>query len=203
MLNLGREPSWRVATPAVQRELPAYLRSWLIVTESLTQRLRDECGPRFRVALRGQCWQRPLPSERAALALPDRAYALVRHVHLLCAERAVVFGRTVMPAATLHGARRRYASLGSRPLGAVLFADPSVARGAIEVARIAPRCALHADALDGAAPRGAIRNNGRNDGRNDIWGRRSVFFVEGYPLLVSELFLPAIARLRGGVSHAA
>jgi chorismate--pyruvate lyase len=197
LLNLGREPSWRVATAALRRGLPDGLADWLIGTDSLTRRLQDECGPRFGVALRGQRWQRPLPGERAVLALPDRAYALVRHVHLLCAGQALVFGRTVMPATTLRGARRRYASLGSRPLGAVLFSDASVVRGAIEVARIAPGGDLHAAAFAGldGGPSGA-------GPREEIWGRRSVFFVEGYPLLVSELFLPAIARPRAWAFHA-
>ena len=180
-----------MATAALQRELPAALGSWLIGTGSLTQRLQDECGPRFRVVLRGQCWQRPLPSERAALGLSDRAYALVRHVHLLCAQEAMVFGRTVMPAPTLRGARRRYASLGTRPLGAVLFSDPSVVRDVIEVASIPTGCGLHAAALDGAQRAPSVSAAG-----DRMWGRRSVFFVEGYPLLVSELFLPAITRPR-------
>lgn len=194
MLNLGREPPWGPVTAGVRRALSAELASWLINTDSLTRRLQAQCGRGFRVAVRGQRWQRPLPSERAALALPDRAYALVREVHLLCSSQPLVFARTVMPAATLRGARRRYARLGDRPLGAMLFSDPAIERGGLEVARITPGHVMHAAAMDGAA-KGARAAA--------IWGRRSVFLVGGYPLLVSEVFLPSIMgsggrRARGG-----
>lgn len=185
MLNPGREPLWRPVTAGLRRELPADLASWLIDTDSLTRRLQAQYGRDFHVAVRGQRWQRPLPSERDELALADRAYALVRQVHLLSATRALVYARTVMPAATLRGARRRYAHLGSRPLGAMLFSDPHIVRGELEVARILPGHALHAAAVAGA-PRGT-----RNA---PIWGRRSVFLVGGHPLLVSEIFLPAVAQ---------
>lgn len=172
-------------TDGLRRELPGELIPWVIDTDSLTQRLRALCGRDFRVALREQRWQRPLPAERAALGLRDRAYALVRQVHLLCGSRQLVFARTVMPSATLQGARRRFAHLGNRPLGAMLFSDRGILRGELEVAHIEPGHRLHS-----AATRG-VR------GEAGIWGRRSVFLVEGYPLLVSEIFLPAIARAGG------
>ncbi len=161
-------------------ELPPELASWLIDTDSLTRRLRTMCGAAFSVRVIGQRRRRPLPSERAALNLPDHAWALVREVRLLCATRAVVHARTIMPEETLKGARRRFAHLGNRPLGEILFSDHRIVRGDMEIARIEPGHELHAMAVD--------------RGRAAIWGRRSVFMIDGHPLLVNEIFLPGILR---------
>lgn len=178
-----REPAWRPVTPRVRRALPTEIASWLIETDSLTQRLRDACGRAFRVALRGQRWERPERSECALLGLHYRARALVRQVHLHCAGRPLVFARTVMPASTLQGPRRRFANLGTRPLGELLFSRRGIVRCGIEVARIESGARLHAAAFKGAADA---------DARGRIWGRRSVFLIDGHPLLVSEIFLPGI-----------
>lgn len=160
-------------------DLPAELASWLIDTASLTRRLRALCGSAFRVRVIEQRRRRPLPSERAALGLPDHAWALVRQVRLLCDARPLVYARTIMPEATLKGARRRFAHLGNRPLGEMLFADRRIVRGDMEIARIEAGQELHTLAAAGRAP---------------LWGRRSIFLIDGHPLLVNELFLPEILR---------
>ncbi len=177
----GREPHWRPAREASHGDLAPELASWLIGTDSLTQRLRELCGPAFNVQVIAQRRQRPLPSERAVLGLADHAWALVRQVRLLCGAEALVYARTIMPEDTLRGARRRFAHLGNRPLGERLFADRRIARGDMEIARLAPGHTLHAHAGAGRAP---------------LWGRRSVFLIDGHPLLVNEIFLPAILRQR-------
>lgn len=186
--NIRREPIWRHVSRVSRDEVPAALVSWLIDTASLTRRLQERCGAGFRVELLEQRWRRPLLSERHLLGLEDSAYALVRQVRLWCARQPLVYARTVMPAATLKGARRRFARLGNRPLGAMLFSDHRIERGDMELARIDSGQMLH----------GVATENGRF-GRDGIWGRRSVFRIEGYPLLVSEIFLPGIVRdtLRG------
>ncbi|MDX1656372.1 MAG: chorismate lyase, partial [Candidatus Competibacteraceae bacterium] len=81
--------------------------------------------------------------------------------------------------ATLRGRGRRLTRLGNRSLGEVLFSDPTVTRGAVEVARVGPASWLHQRAWPG--PRHDLR---------PLWGRRSLFWLAGRPLLVCELFLP-------------
>jgi chorismate--pyruvate lyase len=95
-----------------------------------------------------------------------------------------VFARTVIPVRTLRGRQRRLARLGTRPLGAALFADPHLKRGEVEIARLAPG--------DGIYEHAAVQ--GAADG---VWGRRSVFTLKGKPLLVSEFFLPALLHDHG------
>jgi len=115
------------------------------------------------------------------LGLRPEAYAFVREVHLMCDDEPWVFARTVIPATTLKGGRRRLANLGKRPLGAVLFADRSMRRSLVEIARLSSGQPLFARAV---AP--------LNRAPSAIWGRRSMFRLSGQPLLVSEIFLPAI-----------
>lgn len=161
---------------------------WLFDSASLTWRLQQVCGERFRVRLLGQRWQRPMRNERRRLGMASREYGLVRQVRLLCGDLPVVFARTVMPAATLKGRRRRLAHLGNRPLGAALFSDKSMRRDGIEIARLTPEHDMYTTALGC----GQVRNR-------TLWGRRSVFFIDGRPLLVSEIFLSIPTHPAGAV----
>lgn len=159
----------------------AALRDWLLDTGSLTRRVKQACAGRFRVQVEMQGWARPRLDEYRALGLRLGRIALIREVHLLCDERPWVFARTIIPVTTLRGRQRRLAHLGNRPLGAVLFADPRMQRGPVEVVRVPPGSALFAAAVLGLKRRPA-----------EIWGRRSMFRLDGKPLLVSEFFLPGL-----------
>ena len=104
--------------------------------------------------------------------------ALVRQVLLCCDDQPLVYARSVIPVTTIHGAQRRYANMGNRPLGAMLFSDRTMRREAVEVA-VLP--------LENSV-------NQYTQFNEPVWGRRSVFRVAGKPLLVSEYFLPEILR---------
>lgn len=183
MSKIRREPVWLPASGPVRGRIPAALKPWLLETSSLTQRLQASCRETFRVRLLQQRWQRPMYNERRLVGIRDSEYALIRHVHLMCGQQFWVFARTVIPMKTLRGAQRRLAHLGEKPLGALLFADHTVRRGAVEIARITPGQELYWTALGGRAGR-----------QEDIWGRRSLFYFGVRPLLVSEIFLPAHRR---------
>jgi len=120
-------------------------------------------------------------NEAQALGVLPHERCFVREVRLLCDEEPVVYARTVIPVRTLTGSRRRLSRLGKKPLGAVLFADPSMVRSGIEVAKLSPGQPLFVRATANLSPQ-----------PNQIWGRRSAFFLKHRPLLVSEIFLPAI-----------
>ncbi len=105
--------------------------------------------------------------------------ALVRKVLLCCDDKPLVFARTVIPATTIQGSQRRYANMGSRPLGAMLFADRTMRREAVQVAKLPISNEVYR----------YIKS------KDDIWGRRSVFRVSKKPILVSEYFLPELIRL--------
>ena len=128
-----------------------------------------------------QSWVVPQRNEAQHLGMRAGSTGFVREVQLLCNDVPWVYARTVIPRTTLTGPRRRLTRLRTRPLGAVLFADPTMQRGPVEIAcitpcdRLHPAATRHLEVLPEA-----------------IWGRRSVFTLGGKPLLVSEVFLPAI-----------
>lgn len=120
-------------------------------------------------------------NEMLALNMRRGQYALIRQVRLMCNDIPWVFARTVIPRATLTGRRRRLAGLGNKPLGAMLFADPGMKRGEIELSRIGPTQPLFQQALEGAEKT-----------PDSVWGRRSLFYLSSKPLLVSEIFIPGV-----------
>lgn len=185
MINRGREPRWRLLDARLRHRLPAELASWLVDTASLTLRMQHLCPHDFNVRLLGQQWQRPMRNERRALGMRDHELGLVRQVYLACGALPLVFARTVIPVGTMKGGLRRFAHLGNRPLGALLFADRRVRRGGIEIAAISPEHALYNMITGGRRTAG---------GGGAIWGRRSIFTLAGRPLLVNEIFLPSLMR---------
>ncbi len=156
--------------------MPLALRDWLLDQGSLTQRLIDASDNQFRVQILKQRIEMPRLSERLALNQPINLMALVREVLLFGGDTAWVYARSVLPLKSLSGSLRRLRKLDNRPLGALLFSDPSMRRGPIEVACITPQNSpLPAPVRHFDEP---------------LWGRRSVFWLSDKPLLVSEIFLP-------------
>jgi chorismate lyase len=167
----------------MRAHIPPELRRWLLDPSSLSRRMERCCPMGFRVRPLRQCWTHPLLDERRLLGIDQHQVALVREVHLLCGEQPWVFARTVIPRETLTGRHKRLARLGTRPLGALLFSDKRLQRGQVEIARAVP----------GRVPFGeAFGLLGTCQG--ELWARRSMFSLGERPLLVSELFLPVIAR---------
>ena len=85
--------------------------------------------------------------------------------------------------ADLRGAWHRVGTLGTRPLAMALFADPLVARGEFEFARLDSRHPLWkraSELLGRAMP--------------VLWARRSLFHRHDRPLMVTEVFLPGLVE---------
>jgi chorismate--pyruvate lyase len=175
------EPVWREAMRLHHRDVPANMLRWLLDPASLTLRVRSACSGRFRVDVLSQGWARPHLNEAEVLGMRGNCWGFVREVQLMCDDQPWVFARTIIPRSTLVGANRRLTRLKTRPLGAVLFANPTMTRGPVEIARIASGVRLYASATQHMSTLPA-----------EIWGRRSVFTLSGKPLLVSEIFLPGI-----------
>ncbi|MCB1919076.1 MAG: chorismate lyase [Candidatus Competibacteraceae bacterium] len=172
-------PRWRRNCVGAAHNLPPGLAYWLFDPGSLTRRLRQCCPDRFQVRVLRQGWSRPYRDEARVLRLRLEAQTWTREVQLFCGDQPWVFARTLIPAATLRGRGRRLTQLGNRPLGEVLFSDPGVQRGPVEIARIIAGQRLHQRAFAGFA-----------EPPEAIWGRRSIFRIDGQLLLVCEIFLP-------------
>ncbi len=175
MNRCHRQYEWQAPRSFQKRRLAPALRRWLLSTDSLTARLIRACDGGFRVEVLATGWRRPHKSEADALGLRPGQHAYVREVYLHCDEQRWVYARTVIPAASLHGRLRALTQLGNKPLGAVLFANPHMRRGHMQISR--PRCQPYT----GDAAR--------------VWGRRSVFYLYNRPLLVSEYFLDSLLHV--------
>lgn len=177
-----RPDPWLLRPP--RATTPPRLRPWLTDPGSLTARIRARCEG-FSVRVLGQRLGRVHRDEAVLLGLRAGELAWLREVVLEADGVAVVYARSIMPRANLRGGWNLFTGLGSRPLGAALFADPRIARQPLHVARLDGRDRRYRRALCVAPPMG-----------RSLWARRSVFLLEGRALLVCEVFLPDIAQLR-------
>lgn len=173
-------PIWHDSGAIACKNIPRHWRRWLLDRGSLTQHLMAASRGAFRVDILQQRLMRPQLSEQTVLNMPDRGLALVREVLLYGNDQPWVFARSVLPMSSLTGRQRRLRKLDNRPLGALLFADPSMRRGAMQISRIKTgQMPLSGDFEPNILPAEA-----------SLWGRRSVFYLDQKPLLVSEVFLP-------------
>ena len=171
---------WRRAPPL--HSDPA--RAWLVHPGSLTTRVIERHGA-LRVEILQRRMRIPNEDEYEALGRPTHKLAYVREVLLHAGGRRVVMAHSIVGRTDLRGAWHRVRALGTRPLATALFADPLVARGAFEFARLDSRHPLwkRARALLGRD-------------LPALWARRSLFRRHGRPLMVTEVFLPGLVEPR-------
>jgi chorismate--pyruvate lyase len=167
---------WRQPLFGEAAKMPPELRAWLFDSGSLTRRLQKAIGGHLSVQVLSQTLQLPRYSDRRALALAPRQLALIREVLLLGRGVPWVYARSVIPMQTLTGRLRKLRHLDSKPLGALLFSDPTMTREPLEWTFLA----AHSRPL---TPQLGVFDK-------PVWGRRSVFKLSAKPLLVCEMFLP-------------
>ncbi|UZE95681.1 chorismate--pyruvate lyase family protein [Alkalimarinus alittae] len=161
--------------------LPHEWRNWVLDRGSLTQRLIHASHGNFSVRVIRQQWLKPNYDEARLLNCPASSKALIREVELLCHGNVWVIARSIIPYNTLSGKERQLKSLGNRSLGSFLFKSKAMVRGPLQITQTSP--AALSMQTDGAI-------------NEPLWGRRSIFYLHGKPLLVSELFLPSILKDR-------
>lgn len=178
-MTVLRDPYWH----RLPRSAACY-HDWLHDRGSLTGRIEARCAE-FSVKVMFQGLRRVSRDERFMLAGGRRVLALVREVYLYCGRTPVVFAHSVIAPRALDGVWRRLSGLGSRPLGAALFADPRIRRHPLLQRRLDRHHELYGRAcaaLQTPPPQ--------------LWARRSLFALHGSPILVTEVFLPGILKLR-------
>ena len=161
----------------------ANLAPWLRDHGSLTQRIQQRCS-RFAVHNVYSGLARIALDESALLGIAAHQLAYVREVYLYADGQPVVFAHSVVAHEHLRGAWAEVRSMGSKPLGAMLFAHPLVERRPLHYKALRSRHPLcrRASVLLSAPP-------------NRLWARRSLFHLHGAPLLVTEVFLPEVLNL--------
>jgi chorismate--pyruvate lyase len=160
--------------------VPQALVPWLAEPGLLTSRVREQGGAAVRLRLLRMEPAALDPQSAQRLGVDD-ATSLLREIEFTCGTRRWVFAQSVFPESTL----RRYPwlrGLGEQSLGESLAAVHDVRREPLEFIAMRhshplARAALQGESFDGV-----------------LWARRTVYRLGGPPILVQEVFLPALGR---------
>jgi chorismate--pyruvate lyase len=174
------EPRWVSPSQLVLLQPDRFTRQLLIDPGSLTRKIVQHCSGSFSVQVVEQQFGRLSLYERKILALCNGETGNIRTVLLQCDQQPWVFAHTVIPHHALRRSLRRLTQLGNRSLGAVLHSSRVMERSHVEYARLLPHHTLYRQAVQPLRSKPA-----------QLWGRRILYRIDGAPLLVHELFLPA------------
>ncbi|MBS0613068.1 MAG: chorismate lyase [Proteobacteria bacterium] len=172
---------WLPAERFGQASIAGNVRAYMIGKGQLTERLREVCGAMFSHRL-VDLSTGLLSAEQRALLCEDCA-GLFREVGMYCRETLWVYAQTIIPDSTLD-AHPWLAELGDAALGDTFGGISGVARSPYEYAWLGLEHPLAARALAGAQIKPA-----------GLWARRYRFTLREAPLLVQELFFPAIGQV--------
>jgi len=176
LLNIALSTEWKnnvdniSCTPEVV--------SWLVDQASLTKKLEAKTE-NFSVEVK---LQTKTDAKQDALSsyFPSSETVLVREVLLKCNHVANVFAQTEIPQQTISSKYQQLEHIGEESLGRFLFQEKSLKRGEIEVAEFLVGSPIH-----------QLCESLQQTCHHSLWARRSLFYIENNPLLVTEVFLPA------------
>ncbi|RUM81207.1 MAG: chorismate lyase [Candidatus Thioglobus sp.] len=137
--------------------VPESVLGWLDDEQSLTAKLKQKFDD-FSVNVLSQIQTTPHNNENEMLDFEGQS--VIREVQLLGNHQVVVFARSVIP---VTGDTQAILKIGSKPLGEILFNDPDIKRGQLQITHT-----------------------------GSTWGRRSTFTIGTTKLLVSEFFLECL-----------
>lgn len=167
--------------PTLPADLDPALASWLQEKGSLTQRIQSVChsATSFNLRVIKHHFDLPHRDELTLLNVPGRVRT--REVVLRNGNTPYVFAHSIVARADITGAWACMEGIGEQSLGSVLFSDPAVTRGELSFHCCNARHPLYRKAIDfcSVPP-------------SQLWARRAVFLREDRPLVVTEVFLPAI-----------
>lgn len=183
-LPLSIEGEWCTdATKLPSAVVGPQLLEWLFENGSLTQKLKSHCTE-FSVKVLAKNERLMTPCECATFgavqhSISEPMRVQVREVLLYCDGLPWVYGQTLMPLDNVPDSISQLITLGEKPLGELIFNQPGVKRSELEVTYFTPDAPIAMLAEQLNQPVGA-----------GLCGRRSLFSLDGYSLLVAEVFLP-------------
>lgn len=173
----GCDLSWLSEDQINTQQINSTLNNWLFDRGSLTTRLKQQCQ-HFEVIVLNAATGILSPQEQHLFK--DASLTInFREVLLVCDGVPQVYARSLIPDNTIDSSNVGLRELGNNSLGQILFQAPHAKRGAIEVTSFNQQSSLATLSKELGMPV-----------THDLWGRRSLFTLQQYPLLVSEVFLP-------------
>lgn len=160
---------WQQFSDQLVKTMPNYCRQWLTKPYILTQHLRKLGSLSVDV----------LSEQHTALGWCRQI------THQLNGE-TVVFAQVDVPTDTFAALEKQLGSLKNKPLGeTLLYNSDAVKRSPFQFAKITDGTLLFEQAKK------------QFDGKVDqLWARQSIFYWQGLPLTVTEVFLPTIPRFQ-------
>jgi chorismate--pyruvate lyase len=172
----------RVGSGEIHRA-PREWQPWLSDTGSLTQKIEKAIGQKLEVQVLRDCPQSLNSDESRYFHFKIRR-CRVREV-LLCSNGVpLVMAHSVIPTLSSSGSNHAILRLGKKPLGAVLFSKTrkqSQAKPPRDIARLDKSSELW---------KRCARN--LTNASSPLWARRTLYRLKGHPILVNEIFLPAL-----------
>jgi chorismate--pyruvate lyase len=157
-------------------------RSWLTESNSLTARLQHSYADFFVHPVSINI-KKPVFEEAVLLKVSYHVGVQIREVLLFGNKTPLVFAHSVLPRKSLNNAWRELGKLGSKPLGAVLFANPNVKRTPLTYKKLSTNHALYKAAVNHLSVKPAF-----------LWARRSIFSLNCASIMVTEIFLPGLIK---------
>lgn len=150
--------------------------SWLLSEGSLTAKLKSSFID-FSVEVLSEKKQRLTPEQASFMRPNQQGVYTFREVILRCDNQAQIYAQSWIPEA-LFFADSQLMQLGNKPLGEYLFGHPDLIRNEIQVAHFDESHPVIDLACSLNLPKQACL------------GRRSIFSLFGYQVMVCEVFLP-------------
>lgn len=176
MISRNLEPKWQHQNTLRRYAVAPALLSWLLDSNSTTQRFKNEYGQIFQVHILNHQWQRPNISESNILDLPSRINCLTREVALTHENKIWMYARSIFPMQALRGKWQQLKKIGNQSLGSLIHKNCLLERSKFEIALIKPGHKDYQLATQNIATP-----------PNQLWGRRSLFYLE-FPFLLTEIF---------------
>ncbi|WP_073605444.1 chorismate--pyruvate lyase family protein [Vibrio aerogenes] len=142
-----------------------WVQQWLSEQGSLSELMKKYCQTLSVTLLKNEWFEALHMAGDEQLLLQNPERCLLRQVVLSGDDSSWVIGHTLIPEVTFQNASCDFSTLEEKPIGELVFRMSDVFRDELKVAQVSLM--------------------------NEIfWARRSRLWVNGYPLLVTELFLP-------------
>jgi chorismate--pyruvate lyase len=173
-------PKWLDPYCLPRGVIPVELTEWLFLAGSMTAKLRALCQSSFSVNVLAHDWNCPRLDEWQALNIRQQP-AIVRETFLVCDHKEYIFARSVFPKCALIGKGSALLCLGNKPIGDIIYNGHHLVRRNLQIAKLYPGQQDYESAVSILAVRPTV-----------LWARRAIIEFNHNPLLISEVFLPAI-----------
>lgn len=165
----------------IKSQLPEDYATWAGLPGSFTARMREATQGKITNHLLYQNWEASLSDEAEPLGPTSGAKIYAREVYFSLQDEPWLWARTLFTEGVMAKTKQKFAGIGDRPLGELLFQDPELQESPHEFSCL-PLTHRYCVKIRSILP----------SLQQPLWARRTLFKYEGEHLLVTSVFLPAL-----------